>query len=80
MLGGGGGHLVCVIMTHCVRKSICDLTLRPQYYNTKISQYYSIELPNVIKIEVQHLFSKVDARRCLVKKILKKISQNLYFG
>ena len=23
MAGGGGGHLVCVVMTHCVRKSIC---------------------------------------------------------
>ena len=22
--GAGWGHLVCVIMTHCVRKSICD--------------------------------------------------------
>ena len=22
-----GGHLVCVIMTHCIRKSICDLSL-----------------------------------------------------
>ena len=24
---GGRGHAVCVIMTHCVRKSICDSPL-----------------------------------------------------
>ena len=24
--GGGGGHVICIIMTHCVRKSICDNT------------------------------------------------------
>ena len=23
-VAGGGGHLVCVIMMHCIRKSICD--------------------------------------------------------
>ena len=29
MLGdGGGSHLVCGIMMHCVRKSICDLSLK----------------------------------------------------
>ena len=27
MGGGRWGHLVCVIMTHCVRKSICDSPL-----------------------------------------------------
>ena len=27
MAGGGGSHLVCVIMTHCAQKSICDLPL-----------------------------------------------------
>ena len=26
-MGGGGGRLVCVIMTHCVRKSICNSPL-----------------------------------------------------
>ena len=28
ILQGVGGHLVCVIMTHCVRKSVCDSPLK----------------------------------------------------
>ena len=23
----GGGHVICILMTHCVRKSICDSPL-----------------------------------------------------
>ena len=27
-MAGGGGHLSCVIMAHCVRKPICDSHLK----------------------------------------------------
>ena len=32
--GGGWGHVICVIMMHCVQKSISDSS---QYFNTFVT-------------------------------------------
>ena len=31
-IDGGGSHAICVIMKHCVRKSICDAPYLPARY------------------------------------------------
>ena len=46
--GGGEGHLVCIILTHCVRKPICDSSLK-QLKTELISNFLSqIETWNCI--------------------------------
>ena len=35
---GWEGHVICVIMTHCVRKSICDTSFKNQ-----LKIYYAID-------------------------------------
>ena len=49
---GGDGHAVCVIMTHCVQKSICD---SPLYLNT----FENIEKMESNNLFVHNIFSKV---------------------
>ena len=38
----GGGQFACVIMTHCVRKSICDSPLSCQNILTSRIKYFRI--------------------------------------
>ena len=37
--GGGGGHVISVIVTHCVRKSVCDSHLMP---SNKFDEFHLI--------------------------------------
>ena len=35
----GGGHVICIIMTHCVRKSICDSPLSSAIFVTTLNPF-----------------------------------------
>ena len=63
--GRGGGHVLCVIMTQCVRKSICDSILSQDGFerNFPKTKSYTITSESHFRSSCMQIFFEIGAPR-----------------
>ena len=83
----GEGHVVCVIMTHCVQKSICDSPLISSHFwnywksgawQLWLSQFYSIAIDfSIIFFQKISVDLTVTKQKSIIKTSRKKLRKHV---